>query len=73
MRLLFVIIKILVFTEIKVKLPKVRNNFLLQINPQWDCIVSESSCFQCIMGSREKRNKEIFEQEKNMKIDVSSV
>ena len=56
MRLLFVFTKILVFTDIKVKLPKVRNNFLYEINPLWYCILSKNACFQCIMGNRKFLN-----------------
>ena len=56
--LLIVISKVLVSIEIEVKLPKVRNNLLKQINPQCDCIVSKNTCFQRIlMGNREKRRK----------------
>ena len=39
--LLFVLTRILVFIEIPVKLPKVINNLLEEINPQWDCIVAK--------------------------------
>ena len=40
-RLLFVLTRILVFIEIPDKLPKVINNLLEEINPQWDCIVAK--------------------------------
>ena len=60
MRLLFVFTKILVFTDTRVKLPKVRNNFLYEINPLWHCIISKNACFQCIMGNRKKKKIKKF-------------
>ena len=39
-----------------VKLPKVRNNLLEQMNPEWDCIVSKNTCFQQ-MGTEKKSKK----------------
>ena len=61
MRLLFVFTKVLVFAEIKVKIPKVRKIFSSQLNTQWDYIVSKIGCFLWVMRSREKRNKESFD------------
>ena len=43
------------------KLPKLRNNLLEEMNPQWDCIVSKSTCFQQIFMGTEKKSKEIFQ------------
>ena len=43
-----------------VKLPKVRNNLLEEINPEWDCIVSKNTFFQQIFMGTEKKSKEIF-------------
>ena len=37
-----------------VKLPKVRNNLLEEMNPEWDCIVSKNTCFQQIFMGTEK-------------------
>ena len=49
--------KVLVF-EIEVKLRKVRNTLLDQINPQFDSIVSKRLCFQPILiENREKGSK----------------
>ena len=42
-----------------VKLPKVRNNLLEQMNPAWDCIVSKNTCFQQ-MGTEKKSKKKIY-------------
>ena len=63
MRLLFAFTKVIVFTEIKAKLPKVRNNLLEQINLQWDHIVSTNTCFQRILMGNRKANKFLISKE----------
>ena len=42
------------------KLPKVRNNLLEEMNPQSDCIVSKNTCFQEIIMGTEKKSKQFF-------------
>ena len=61
MRLLFAFTKVIVFTETKAKLPKVRNNLLEQINLQWDHIVSTNTCFQ--RNRNRKANKFLISKE----------
>ena len=52
---------VLLFIEMKVKLPNVRNNLLEKINSKWDCIVYKYKCFKRILnGNREKRSKSVF-------------
>ena len=52
----YVFKKILLFIEIKVKLPNVRNILLKKINSQWDCIIYKYKCFKRILiGNRKKR------------------
>ena len=52
---------VLLFIEMKVKLPNVRNNLLEKINSKWDCIVYKYKCFKRVLnGNREKRNKSVF-------------
>ena len=43
-----------------IKLPKVRNNLLEEMNPRWDRIVSKNTCYQKIFIGTEKKSKEIF-------------
>lgn len=43
--LLFVFRKVLVFIQIKVKLPKVRKNLLEQKNLHWDYTAPKNTCF----------------------------
>ena len=43
-----------------VKLPKVRNNLLEEMNPQRNCTVSKNTYFQQIFMGAEKKIKEIF-------------
>ena len=43
-----------------VKLSKVRNNLLEDMDPEWDCIVSKNMRIQQIFMGTEKKSKEIF-------------
>ena len=43
-----------------VKLPKVRNNLLEEMNPEWDCIVSKTRAFKKFSWEQKKKSKEIF-------------
>ena len=43
-----------------VKLSKVRNNLLEEMNPEWDCIVSKNTFFQQIFMGTEKKSKGIW-------------
>ena len=43
-----------------VKLPKVENNPLEEMNTEWDCIVSKTTCFQQIFTGAEKKGKGNF-------------
>ena len=46
--------KILLFADIAVKLLKVRNDLLDEINPQWYCFISKNKCLgRTFMGNRE--------------------
>ena len=60
LRLLFAFTKIFVFNDGQ-KLTEVRNNFLEEMNPQWDCIVSKNTCFQQIFRGTEKKSKKILQ------------
>ena len=44
-----------------IKLPKVRNNLLVEMNPQWDCIVSKNMCFQQIFMEKDTTKLVVFE------------
>ena len=48
------------FYLMTVKLRKVRNNLLKEMNPKWDCIISKNTCFQQIFMGTEKESKEIL-------------
>ena len=48
------------FYLMTVKLRKVRNNLLKEMNPKWDCIISKNTCFQQIFMGAEKESKEIL-------------
>ena len=54
-----------------VKLPKVRNNLLEEMSPEWDCIVSKDTCFYYIFMETEKKSKEIFRYKKKPNSDLS--
>ena len=56
----------LLYIIMTVKLPKVRNNLLEEINPKWDCIVSKNTFFQQILMGTEKKSKEIFRLQEKM-------
>ena len=43
------------------KLPKVGNNLLEKINPQWDCIVPKKCAFLKISWEQKKEVKKIFD------------
>ena len=53
LRLLFAFSKIYLMT---VKLPKVRNNLLEEMNHEWDCTVSKNTCFQQIFMETEQED-----------------
>ena len=42
------------------QLPKVRNNLLEEMNPEWDCIVSKTRAFKKFSWEQKKKSKEIF-------------
>ena len=44
-----------------VRLPKVKNNLLEEMHPQWDSIVLKNTCFQQIFMGTKKKSKEIFQ------------
>ena len=48
------------FYLMTVKLRKVRNNLLKEMNPKWGCIISKNTCFQQIFMGTEKESKEIL-------------
>ena len=48
------------------QLPKVRNNLLEEMNPEWDCIVSKTRAFKKFSWKQKKKSKEIFLLQQNM-------